>query len=398
LKNIAAANTPAARRFANAHGMMAETLISDLHRWSGDHIRHGLTSKLANSTMKLSFLNSWTDGLRRSFSLTMMQGLSRMADKDWTKLAEFDRFRLESNGITQADWAKITAAPRTTFNGMDLVTAEGIATVDQAAATKYMGMILNEAETAVINPDLATRALTSGGGTQRGTVRGELFRSMMQFKSFPISMITRHWGRVLDTQGKLEGAPLVANPVAYAAAMGITLTALGAIAFQMKQIAQGKDPVDMTGDHAAKFWLRAFVQGGGAGILGDFLLTDPAQEPGGYTSGAIKNLAGPTAGAAFDLVGGLGVENAWQAARGKETHIGAEAVRWARSNTPYVNLWYGKSALDHAGLHALQENLSPGYLARMRQRANRDWSQSYWWQPGSGMPQRAPDFGEAIGQ
>jgi hypothetical protein len=29
----------------------------------------------------------------------------------------------------------------------------------------------------VLNPDLATKTIASGGGTQRGTVRGELARS-----------------------------------------------------------------------------------------------------------------------------------------------------------------------------------------------------------------------------
>ena len=64
---------------------------------------------------------------------------------------------------------------------------------------------------------------------------------------------------------------------------------------------------------------------------------------------------------------------------------------------PYVNLWYAKAALDHAGMNALQENLSPGYLGRIRKRAQQDWGQQYWWAPGSGGPQRAPDLGAAVG-
>ena len=50
-------------------------------------------------------------------------------------------------------------------------------------------------------------------------------------------------------------------------------------------------------------------------------------------------------------------------------------------------------ALDHAALHALQENLSPGYLARIQSKAKKDWKQGYWWAPGEPVPDRAPDLG-----
>lgn len=83
---------------------------------------------------------------------------------------------------------------------------------------------------------------------------------------------------------------------------------------------------------------------------------------------------------------------------GKDTHAGAEALRFARSHLPYINLWYGKAALDHMLLHGLQENMSPGYLARQRTRHQKDWGGSYWWEPGADFnDMRAPDMGAAVG-
>lgn len=61
-------------------------------------------------------------------------------------------------------------------------------------------------------------------------------------------MISRHWFRVIDTPAGLDGAPVMANRLAYSAALMTSLTALGAIAFQSKQIVSGKDPVDMTAE------------------------------------------------------------------------------------------------------------------------------------------------------
>lgn len=399
LRNIGRQIDPDTRDFLSMHGIIAESMISDLNRWSGDNIRQTWSGRLANSTMKLSLMNFWTDTLRRAYSMTMMNGMARLAKTDWSALTEYDRWRMTSKGITEADWEVIRAAQLTPYNGMEFLTPEAIRAggdprADEVVA-KVLGMITDESEYAVLNPDLTTKAIQSWGGTQRGTPLGELARSVMQFKSFPIAMISRHWSRMMDAPRGLDGAPALANRVMYGGALLVALTGLGAIAYQNKQIVQGKDPIDMS---QGKFWLRALAQGGGLGIVGDFLLTDPTENPGDSTANAIKNIAGPSIGSAFDLVGKLGVENVYQAAAGKDTHAGAEALRFARGHLPYVNIWYAKAALDHAGLHALSENVSPGYLSRMRQRAQRDWNQDYWWNPGTGGPDRAPNLGAAVGE
>jgi hypothetical protein len=612
------------RDFLTMHGIIAETMVSNLNRWSGDNIKNNWSGRLANSTMKLSLMNAWTDTLRRGWSMTMMSGLAKMSKTDWAGLSEWDRSHMGRKGITEADWNVITKANLTEHQGAQFLTPEAIrsiadkdlitartedfqrikneianqtteltarnaqdqqwikgridkydaarnalnrsvkdllagklkrnekatepllermtlleaqreaaqvqadmeadfnrfATQDESRAflnavedgasadktargpaskgvraglqsaetigrrygeakgrldrrmkeienriaemdreahstantagkeaaakadsmladlrefigrsqerqarrsaviqrlqgdetsrlaaeseriksevvAKVLGLITDESEYAVVNPDLATRTFQSGAGTSRGTVRGELARSVMQFKSFPVAMISKHWRRMLDTPQGLEGAPVLANKLMYGASMMVSLTVLGGIAYQMKQITQGKDPVDMT---TPKFWTRAMAQGGGLGIVGDFLLTDPTENPGDSTANAIKNVAGPTVGSAFDIVGKLGVENVYQAAHGKDTHLGAETLRVARGHLPYVNLWYAKAALDHAGLHALQENLSPGYLGKMQQRARKDWNQDYWWKPGTGGPDRAPDLSATGGK
>jgi hypothetical protein len=175
--------------------------------------------------------------------------------------------------------------------------------------------------------------------------------------------------------------------------MMVSLTALGAIAFQSKQLVSGKDPVDMT---TPKFWARAAGQGGGWGFAGDILLGDTTDARSPLDSFS-RLLLGPTFGSAADLYE-LTKGNIDEAIAGKETHLGAEALRFARGHTPLVSLWYAKTALDQAGLHALQESMSPGYLSRIQAKARRDWSQDYWWEPNSGLPERGPSFEEVLGQ
>lgn len=395
LTNTMTAGGKEAKEFANMHGMIAESLISDLNRWQGENIANNWSGRLANSTMKLSMMNLWTDTVRRGFSLTMMAGMGKLSGKQWSALTEWDRSHLMRKGITEADWDVVNTAQLTDYRGQKMLTPESIAASGHPEANqvtaKILGFITDESEYAVMNPDIATRAIQTWGGQQAGTGVGEFARATMQFKSFPIAMISRHWRRILESQSSLDGAPAMANKAAYTAALAVSGTILGAIAFQTKQMIQGKDPVDMT---TPKFWTRAIAQGGGAGFMGDIVLGDTTQDRSPLDS-LSRLTMGPSFGSAADaweLTKGNFDE--WNA--GKDTHAGAEAVRFAKGHLPYINLWYGKAALDHLLLHSVQENLSPGYLSRQRSRAQQDWSQGYWWEPGQAAPNRAPDL-SAIG-
>lgn len=397
IKNLGAATTADTRAFLNTHGMIAESMISDLSRWTGENIAQTWSGRLSNATMRLSLMNAWTDTMRRAFSLTMMEGMGRLRSTDWGDLTAYDRWRMESSGLTEADWQVIQQAQPVAHRGADHITPDAIyATGDPRAGevvAKYLGLITDESEVAILNPDLATRAIVTAGGSQRGTIDGELWRSMAQFKSFPIAMISRHWRRMLETPQGLEGAPLTANRLAYAGALMVSLTALGAVAFQTKQLVSGKDPVDMT---TPKFWTRAVAQGGGLGFMGDILLGDTTEDRGKLDT--LGNMVlGPSFGTAADLFElTKGNVDEWRA--GKDTHAGAEGLRFARSHLPLVNLWYAKAALDHFALFALQENMSPGYLGRIQGKARKDWNQDFYWQPEDSIPERAPDFGAAVGQ
>jgi hypothetical protein len=396
IKNVGKQASPEVREFLTSHGLIAESMIGDLNRWAGENIANNWSGRLANSTMKLSLMNAWTDTMRRGFSMTMMQGLAKLADKKWADLTEWDRSHLGRKGITEADWDVVTQAKLTDFQGAKFLTPEAIAASGDARSSevtaKILGFITDESEYAVMNPDLATRAVQTWGAQQAGTGVGELARMTMQFKSFPIAMISRHWRRMLEGDKGLDGAPLTANKAAYAAALFLTTTALGAIAFQAKQVVQGKDPVDMT---TPKFWGRAAAQGGGAGFLSDIILGDTTQDRSPLDSLGRLTL-GPSFGSAADLWE-LTKGNVDEAMAGKDTHIGAEGLRFAKGHLPYINLWYSKAALDHLLLHGLQENLSPGYLARQKARHQNDWGGGYWWEPGAGFDEmRAPDM-SAIG-
>jgi hypothetical protein len=204
-------------------------------------------------------------------------------------------------------------------------------------------------------------------------------RSIAQFKSFPIAMMTRHWRRIFETPQGLEGAPTGfgaesaagarVNQIAGLAALNVSLMLLGSVVLQIKALVQGKDPYDMT---EAKFWARAEAQGGGLGYLGDLLFKDPTEQHGGNVEQGVGAILGPAAG--------------------------AEALKWVNSQLPFTGIWYVKGAWERAVLHDMQEAANPGYLGRVQKRAMKDWGQGYWWPTGEMAPERAPDFGRMAGQ
>lgn len=388
--------------YANRAGLVAESVISDMNRWAESNIGKGWTAKLANATMKASLLEAWTDAIRRGFSVTQMGALGKLSRMEWRALEEADRWRLASRGITETDFKVWTLAQPETWRGSQMLSlqtvraipetelaAAGLSLRDQnRAVSRLLGFIADESEFASLSQNLNTRAALTRG-TQKGTIEGELMRSIALFKGFPLAMISRHWGRTVEQWRHGDRV----SSVAYAAGLMSSLTIFGALAVQLKDMVSGKDPRPMD---TPKFWAAAFTQGGGFGVFGDILYTGM----GGQNRAGVPNwmsLLGPVLGSGAEALD-LTLGNAGEALKGKETHAGAEALRFAKSHLPFLNLWYAKAAIDHAGLQDLQEYLSPGYLSRMQDRAQKDWGQSFWWQPGQGMPERGPDLERAAGR
>lgn len=94
------------------------------------------------------------------------------------------------------------------------------------------------------------------GRLQPGTVLGELGRSVLQFKSFPITMMTRHWRRMLNNPGRISKAE-------YSAALIAGTTLMGAVGVQLNELLNGRDPLDM---QQPAFWGRAALKGGSLGF------------------------------------------------------------------------------------------------------------------------------------
>lgn len=381
--------SPNYRKDAALMAMTMDSIAGDLVAIHTNNLAQGWTGKLANATMKATLLEGMTNAVRRGFSVLVMNRLAGDTRKAWGADAQLQR-RLEEYGINETDWKVWQAAEPENWRGQKMLTPESITRLEgfsqreiNDAIGKLLGYVQEESEFTSINPGLMTRA-TIRQGTQAGTLGGEGLRHTMLFKSFAVAMIERHWKRIErmeSNQGRL----------AYGAALASLAILSGALTNQLMDVSNGRDPRDMT---TKEFWLKAALRSGGLAILGDIFYTGL----GGENAGGQPNLTGllgPVAGTAADV--GMTLGSVFKK-KTEPADVGANLLRIGWQNTPLLRSWYTKAAIEHALIHDMQENLSPGYLRRMEKKAQRDFNQQFWWRPGGTAPRRSPDLGAATGQ
>ncbi len=377
---------------ARRAGLAMESLLGSVNRWAMDNMGPSVSRWAATAVMRASGLTAWTDAHKRAYGVTMMGSLGEVVSRapDLRSLDDSDFRILKSKGITEQDFSVWKLAQQEDWgNGnTTMLTPESIMRIPDAAVMhlglpervrfeamrRLLAAVSEEVDMAVITPG-AREQLFTGGGLQRGTWKGELTRSVFLFKSFPISVVLRHWTRAM-------GMPSAGGRAAYIAAFLASTTMLGALSQQLNDMASGRNPREMVGKDAGKFWLGALLKGGGLGLYGDFLLSDHTR----YGGGALASMLGPVAGLVDDVVK-LAQGIPLNAVEGKPEQTGGDLVKLGKGLIPGANLWYAKAALDHMIFNQLQEYFSPGYLRKVEQRSKKQFNHTYWWRPQDVTPE-----------
>lgn len=395
MRNQLAALNPANAtelQLARGAGLSMDTLIGSVNRWATENMGPSASRWAATAVMRASGLSAWSDANKRAYGVTMMGGIGNLVRKhaDLARIADDDARILKSKGISDQDWSVWRLADQEDWgNGnTTMLTPESIMRIPDSklqafgnpervrfeAMRKLLGSVAEEVDMAVISPGARDRIMT-GANLQRGDLKAELTRSFFLFKSFPISVVMRHWARA-------AAMPSAGGRAAYLAAFLASTTILGAMSQQVNDMLSGKNPREAFGDKAIKFWLNALLKGGGLGLYGDFLLSDHTR----YGGGALASMLGPVAGLVDDAIK-LAQGIPLNAVEGKPEQTGGDLVKFGKGLIPGQNLWYTKAVLDHLIFNQMQEYFSPGYLRRMEKRSKKEFNQTYWWRPQDRLPQ-----------
>lgn len=398
------------RDFAHSLGLATEEMLGSIARWSDDGLTsaYGKSEKLARissgvatQVMRVSFLNALTSASKVGFTKQLMEKYGRLSrSKAWNDLDAQDRELLSNTGLDERAWQVFQLAdPVVDRKGNQLMSARSIyeipdekltsfgdpKQVKDQVASQLQAHLLDEQGMAVIEAGLRERTWMQVGA--KGTITGEVVKGLMQFKSFSASFLMRQGSRTMAQEG-LKGK------AAYAIPLVVSMTLLGGLVVQLREILNGNDPQTIYDSNdpkkASSFFLRSVVAGGGLPVLGDILVA------GADTSGRDANsfVSGPL-GSDFTSLLGLTVGNLTQYNEGKDTNFGNEAFKLVKGKIPAQNLWYTKAAINRMFFDEIQDTIAPGYREKALRKAEQKQDRERFW--GDDVTDiRAPDFERVV--
>ena len=347
-----------------------------------------ITGRIAAGVMKASGSVRWMQLGRQAWGAGFLNMLTHTSSMPWEALPEDWRQTLYRGGFDSASWDELRATPHADAEGAKWLLPSSVE--NQQLQDQLRALIASHADTVLPLHNMKTQAwMERSIVARKGTVPGEIVRSMMMFKSFGIAIQMAQFARVMAMT-----PPKAARYAAfYVAGMG----AIGLIEHWAKEIVAGNDPASPW-DKDGKFnWGlvgQAFLQGGGLGLGGDFLKS----QTDSYGQSMAKFFAGPVIDDADKWAQPLMIKPG----RHPETLAArreAALFRAANGDIPGGTLWYGRLAFRRMVLDQIQQNIDPNYAhswAVMEQHAREQGTSTYW-HPGQTAPARAPDFGNAIG-
>ncbi|MDP9511398.1 hypothetical protein Q7O56_20375 [Pseudomonas protegens] len=399
------------REILSSFGVYADSMRGEImRRFSADDSMGGRMSRGMGLFFKLNGLSWWTDANKASAGLMMAHHLAQNKGRAWGSMDESLRRTLSLYDIDAGKWDLLRGMDSRMADGRNYLTADGISDIPAERIGEYLAdqgrkvsdsairetresldrslraYVNDRVSYAVLEPDARTRSIMNQG-TQPGTMMGDLNRFLLQFKSFPAAFMQKTLGRELYGRGyaptplgqSFRGGRDIAGvalkgllgkgngEMAGIAQLLLWSTAFGYLSMASKDVFKGREPRPADDP---KTWIAAMVQGGGFGIYGDFMFGAANR----FGNSAAETAVGPSFGTAFELI------NLWNRIR-EGDDAASSALRLAQNNTPFLNLFYSRIAMDHLFLYSVQEALNPGSLRRTEQRIQKENGQEFLVRP-----------------
>lgn len=354
----------------------------------------GVVSAAQRTFFKWNGLTWLTDAGRSATVRTMAHLNALDKGKVWDKLEPEFRRVLGLYRIDAARWDVLRQAVGKGVDGRLYMTADAVMDLPDEAvrsllgskfnprraeamkreiAEQYRTYLVDRGNTGVLEPGARERAWMTMG-SRPGTVQGELLRRFWQFKSFSVTFGNRVIGRELFARGADTWREIGLQEMKGFVNILVWTTIFGYGAMAAKDLVKGKTPRDPRDPNTIA---AAMVQGGGMGIYGDFLFGEMRKS---YGRTPLSAFLGPTFGVAVDIQDLIG--RIIDASRGDENaDVASNLFRIAMNNTPFINLFYTRMALDYLILYRITEELNPGALRRMEQRIQKENGQTFLVRP-----------------
>ena len=324
--------------------------------------------KVAEFTIRSSGLGAWTSALRNTFTLELNGMIADNIGKSLDSF-EYGKQLKAIHGLTDADWQKITTDHTTDFESGGYFDMTKLYESEPELSLKLAAIIKGETNFAIIMPDARIRSITTGFGAKKGTLGGEVVRTTMMYKSFPIAMLSMIIGRMVGIEGAV-------GKLKYASGMAVGTTMMGTLALEMKDLLKGREPRDPTD---WRTWAAGSMQGGGMGIVGDFFFSSQSRYGGDYASTFLL-------GKAAQPINDLGAIKEVLLDQSEDKNAAGKLAERALNYVPGRNLWYTRLAFDRFVGDWIKKTANPNYDAKVRrhlQKLKEETGQGYWSKPGS---------------
>lgn len=369
-------------------------LIGDVaSRFHGNENLSGWLGKMTQVFFKANLGHWWDTRRHRAFIATLGSELYGARTKAWADLNEDMRGTLATYGFDGPEWDIIRHYGAMPAGEGGVIAGEGLRHVPDDLIRPLLGKrratagaldrmrdklermvrsyYADQLAWATMQPGTREKALTTMG-QKRGTALGEIARSFFLFKGYPIQYWQKVFGAFTQEDQHLAIAKgLFALPKSDGVRLAQLLastTALGYMAFALKDIAKGRTPRD---PRDPKVWGAAFLQGGGLGLYGDFLLGQTNR----YGQSFLASIGGPVAGdaeAAFKIWNTLFHAPVSDDPEEDIKNAGDLLFKFGKENTPFANIFYARAALDYLIFYRIQEWMNPGSLRRMERRVKEE--------------------------
>ena len=345
----------------------------------------GGLNNLRNRFFKWNGLNGWIASLKSSMALGVAKFYGSLTETKFFNLQKRERNFLTLYGIDEGKWDMLRSIKTLAADDKRYITAEGAKDIPDSVINKYFGRTLSARELRnfkndleltwrnVLNdqgthgtpePDSQIRSITKMG-TVKGTYMGEINAFVMQYKNFAVSLYKKILRREMDSYGPDESKLVGATMIASALMLG---TIFGYIVISIKDMLSGRSPRD---PKKLSVIMQSFVQGGGGGIYGDFLMSEVQNQ---YGNGVFETALGPTASDIKKFIDMVKTMN-------EPKKAGKKFLQLAEGHTPFINLYYTKAAYDYLIGYQIKEYLDPGFFKRMKERNEKNRGQTYYFKP-----------------